>query len=236
MSKKILFFVALASLLCFAVNANAAPVAIGNPNSGNGWSTTSAVTVTSSDDAGTWGMAAANMVNGSGLDPTLGMGHSNVTWSFTHWLTSDIASGKTSASGQSCNVWIEFSFDKAYDIGNMWVWNYNAYYGSNIGLKDVTIDYSADGVTWNSLGNYELAQATVYQNIWYDGNWRTINSDDIAFGGVSAKYVVISATSNWGHAGKYGLAEVRFYEVPEPMTIALLGFGALALFGKKRTC
>jgi hypothetical protein len=162
------------------------------------------------------------------------MGHTNVTWSFTHWLTDKIGS-KTSASGQTCNVWIEFSFDKAYDISNMWVWNYNAYYGSNIGLKDVTIDYSTDGVTWNSLGNYELAQAAVYQSIWYDGNYRTTNSDDIAFGGVSAKYVVISATSNWGSpVGKYGLAEVRFYEVPEPMTIALVGFGTLALLRKRK--
>ena len=49
-------------------------------------------------------------------------------------------------------VWIEYAFDKIYKIRQMLVWNYNGEeFLTALGLKDVTIEYSTDGVAWTQL-------------------------------------------------------------------------------------
>lgn len=107
-------------------------------------------------------------------------------------------------------AWIEYTFDQVYQMRRMLVWNYN---GEEIltvlGLKDVTVEYSTDGVAWTRLagvttleqapGTPDYAPATV------------------AFGDVAAKIVRITAQSNWGNNplfNKYGLSEVRFLHIP----------------------
>jgi hypothetical protein len=108
-------------------------------------------------------------------------------------------------------VWIEYTFDQVYKIRQMLVWNYN---GEEIltvlGLKDVTIEYSADGVAWTQLtGVSTFAQAPGTPDYAAD----TI----VDFGDVAAKKVRITAQSNWGNSpifNKYGLSEVRFLHIP----------------------
>jgi hypothetical protein len=135
-------------------------------------------------------------IDGSGLDAN--DLHSTVLTDM--WL---------SDAGQS--AWIEYTFDKAYKVRQMQVWNYN---GEEIltvlGLKDVTIAYSADGVGWTPLdGVRTFEQATGTSD--YAAN--TI----VDFGDVAAKKVRIAAASNWGASpifNKYGLSEVRFLHIP----------------------
>ncbi len=56
-------------------------------------------------------------------------------------------------------VWIQYQFDKAYKLTEMWVWNYNVEFESVLGygFKDVTIEYSLDGTTWTLLKNMQFA-------------------------------------------------------------------------------
>jgi len=125
--------------------------------------------------------------------------HSNQ--STTMWLTPE---------GESGPVWIQYQFEIPYRLQEMLVWNYN---GESIlsmyGFKDVSVEYSVDGDNWIQLeGVPQFPQAT--GEIGY--------ASDIAveFGGVTAKFVRITANSNWSNGlfDKYGLSEVRFMVIP----------------------
>jgi len=89
-------------------------------------------------------------------------------------------------------TWIEFEFDRAYKLHEMWVWNSNDSLESLIGLgfKDVTIEYSANGNDYSTLGTtHEFARAP--------GEPDYAHNNTIDFGGVAAKHVRLTANSNW---------------------------------------
>ena len=109
-------------------------------------------------------------------------------------------------SGQDPMPWIQFEFDKIYQLHQMWVWNHNQLIERFIGLgtKDVVVEYSTDGVVWAALeGTTQFSQATSSAD--YAAN--TI----IEFEGVAAKYVKITISTNYGVMPQYGLSEVRFF-------------------------
>jgi concanavalin A-like lectin/glucanase superfamily protein/F5/8 type C domain-containing protein len=105
-------------------------------------------------------------------------------------------------------VWIQYEFDRTYKLHELLVWNYNVQFELMLGfgLKDVTIEYSADGVEWTVFGDVEFAQATATAN--YTANTA------IALDGIMAKYVRLTVISGHGILGQFGLSEVRFLYVP----------------------
>ena len=152
--------------------------------------------VTATADSSDTGKGPENTTNGSGLDDNL---HSKETTDM--WL---------SAGGAPQPCWIRYEFDKLYKLHEMWVWNYN---GESIlagfGIKDAAIECSTDGIAYTALGaTHEFAQAT--------GADGYAHNTVIDFGGAVAKYVRITANSNWGGAlyDQYGLSEVSFYYIP----------------------
>ena len=138
----------------------------------------------------------ANTVNGSGLTGDL---HGNAI--DTMWTSS--MTGPTP-------VWIQYQFDKAYKLSELWVWNHNTEMETILGygLKDVTIEYSLDGTTWTLLKDMQFAQGTAAAGY--------AHNTTVDFGGVLAQYVRITAKSNWSLVGlkQYGLSEVRFFYIP----------------------
>jgi len=92
----------------------------------------------------------------------------------------------------------------------MWVWNYNGA-GLNVayGLKDVTIEHSTDGISYTTLG-------TTHEFLIAPGENDYAHNTTVDFGGMVAKYVKITANSNWsnGITDQYGLSEVRFLHIP----------------------
>lgn len=147
-------------------------------------------------DSSTPGQGPEQTINESGLVNDI---HSNE--STTMWLTT---------TGQSAPVSIQYEFDKLYKLHQMLVWNYN---GESIlslyGFKDVSVEYSVDGNNWMQLeGVSEFPSAT--------GEIGYAPGITIEFGGVTAKYVRITANSNWsmGLFDQYGLSEVRFSYIP----------------------
>jgi hypothetical protein len=92
----------------------------------------------------------------------------------------------------------------------MWVWNSNQTVESflGFGFKDVAIDYSTNGTDYMTLGTtVEFAQAP--------GTAGYAHDTTIDFAGVGAKYVRLTANSNWGgFMPQYGLSEVRFLHIP----------------------
>ncbi len=101
-----------------------------------------------------------------------------------------------------------YEFDRVYKLQQMLIWNYNVGFELvlGFGLKDVTVEYSADGAEWTVLGDVVIAQATAQAN--YTANTM------IEFGGVAAQYVRLTVNSGWGAMGQYGLSEVRFMKIP----------------------
>jgi hypothetical protein len=140
-----------------------------------------------------------NTINGSGLDDS-GLLHGNDSVG-NMWLSSGDGAQPT---------WIEYEFDRAYKLHEMWVWNSNDSLESLIGLgfKEVAIEYSADGTDFVRLGTtHEFAKAPGKPDYAHDIT--------IDFGGVAAKHVKLTANSNWGGLfNQFGLSEVRFFQIP----------------------
>ena len=139
-----------------------------------------------------------NTINGSGLDAD--RLHSNV--SADMWLTKFL----------DPNVpWIQYEFDKVYNLHQMLVWNHNSSSEPAIGygISEATIEYSVDGVNWVTLGTtHEFAQAP--------GAAGYASNTTIDLSGVAAKFVKITPISNWSPfpLDQYGLSEVRLLYIP----------------------
>ena len=91
----------------------------------------------------------------------------------------------------------------------MLIWNYNMEFeiALGIGVKDATIEYSADGTEWNSLGDIVLDQASGRDGLTYG----TV----VPFDGIAAQYVRLTVGSSWSTiAIMNGLSEVRFMYIP----------------------
>ena len=140
------------------------------------------------------GMGPENTVNGSGLSASDQHG----TEPTTMWI---------SAGGPP--IWIQFTFDKAYKLDEMKVWNSNQVVESIVGFgaKSVKVECSTDGSTWTEVpGVPEFARASGLAD--YTSN------TTVRFGGAFAQYVKLTINSTWGGIPQCGLSEVRFFYVP----------------------
>ncbi len=145
---------------------------------------------------GVEGTVPQNTADRSGLNTS--DQHSNAATDM--WLGDNTAGG---------SVWIQYEFDGAYKLYEMWVWNYNTALEPlvHFGIKEATIEYSTDGMNWAQLGStHEFAQAP--------GTAGYVHNTTISFDGVLARYIRITVKSNWGTLTQYGLSEVRFYHKP----------------------
>ncbi|MDI6451302.1 discoidin domain-containing protein [Anaerobaca lacustris] len=142
------------------------------------------------------GAGPENTVNGSGLDAD----DQHSVAAEDMWLSA--------AEGPQPS-WIQYEFDTVYPLDAMWVWNYNGQFEPVLGMgcKDVTVEYSEDGTAWTTQGDFEFARATAQSDYAHN----TV----IQFGGTTARYVRLTALSNWGGISpQYGLSEVRFFYTP----------------------
>jgi len=89
-----------------------------------------------------------------------------------------------------------------YSLTTTHFWNYNVAGQTNAGMRMIIIDYSLDGLNWTQATIFTLAQASG------NGNYTGIAGPDLT--GITARYVLLTANSNWGNNGCTGLAEVRF--------------------------
>ena len=141
-------------------------------------------------------MGPENTINGFGLDAE----DLHSADEADMWLSSDAGPQPT---------WIEYEFGQVYKLDEMWVWNYNVGFESvlGFGFREVTIEYSTDGTEWAVLdGVGQFAQG-----ISEDGY---AHNTVVDFDGVIARYVRLTANSNFKGLGQYGLSEVRFFYVP----------------------
>ncbi len=153
-----------------------------------------AISVTASSQAE--GQGPEKTIDGSGLVDDL---HSTLITDM--WSTTEDA---------ALPGWIQYEFDKTYQLNEMLVWNYNGQsLLSSVGINEVTVEYSTDATNWTQVDNVSaFDRATGTDN--YAAN------TTVAFGDVPAKYVKITANANWsgGFTEQCGLSEVRFMYIP----------------------
>ncbi|MCH8219318.1 MAG: hypothetical protein IH892_21395 [Planctomycetes bacterium] len=148
------------------------------------------ITATASSQFG--GSGPENTINGSGLVDDL-----HGTSAGDMWISSGVPAT------------IEYAFDRAYKLHELWVWNSNQLIETFVGFgaKDVVIEHSLDGENWSVLeGIGPLAQGP-----GANGYAHNITID---FGGAVAQHVRMTVNSVQGIAPQASLSEVRFYYIP----------------------
>ncbi|WP_428660505.1 PA14 domain-containing protein [Runella sp.] len=118
------------------------------------------------------------------------------------WVSCTAAANPNSArTGQ--NHWAKYDFGALYSFQGTRVWNYNVVNETNKGFKTVYVDYSTDGVVWKQLGG-------VYTWPVASGAAQYAGFSGPNFNNLKARYILITATANWGHATCAGLSKITF--------------------------
>lgn len=131
----------------------------------------------------------------------------NTTW-YDGWISCTTSINPNPARGES--HWILYNFNEPYELFQMHVWNMNAPNYWADGMQDVAIDISNDGVSWTTVGEFQIPMADATST--YEG------IDLFDFGGTSAQYVLITGLTN--HGGScFGLSEIRI-DVTDAVIVA----------------
>ena len=143
--------------------------------------------------------SAARYQNYDACSPTQNL----TTLKEASWVSCSSTLNPNPNTTRSANThWLMYDFSDRYKFTTSRIWNYNVANETDKGFKNVYVDYSLDGTTWQQLGNtYQWPQAQGLPD--YSG-FSGPNFND-----VKARYILISAIDNWG-AGCSGLSKVAF--------------------------
>lgn len=121
----------------------------------------------------------------------------NTSW-YNSWTSCETAPNPNPIRGNS--HWLHYDLGHDYVLSTSQIWNSNQPDSLSNGIQQVVIDYSLDGITWEEWGLHTIGMAT--GDKYYEGE---IGPD---FGGISARFVLITALSN--HGGFcYSLGELK---------------------------
>ena len=242
----------LVSVLTVGLVANAwATLFVGNPSAGNGYDTTSAVSIighSGERDSGVDPASARvvlNTINGFGMaSATLhndGAPHGQMAM-FANPPAGGGASAPNPGTLQSTGShWVTYGLDQPYELSNMWIWNHNETTWYVQGWSNIVVQTSLNNgpnpSDWTTVftGDLPLAPGA--------GAAPSVESLKVPLGGASIQYVTlinagIGDGATWlpGDDGSHaGLSEVRFEIIPEPATLVLLGVGMLAMSLRRRS-
>jgi len=132
-------------------------------------------------------------------------------------MFSEAHTGYVAGNGYYCRTlyWdepiIKFIFDKAYELTDMYVWNYEDTY-NGYGLKKVQIEYSTDDITYTTLLSSDANDYNLFT--FLPGNQDCTKNNTIFFGGASVKYLKLTArggpgTGNYEYSSSYGRYIIR---------------------------
>lgn len=168
---------------------------------------------TTFESPGAFGTVIESVVDGSGLSSyTTGAMH-ELAFLSNSWAAIGFSSGS-----------IRFDLGDVFDVDGMAVWNFNA--PSSIGINDITITSSVDGVSLTPIPGAPMNFAI--------GVVGSELAEVFSFT-ATARYIRFDVTSNHqGPGPAIGLNEViftgsRIVDAPVPATIVLFGLGLAGL-------
>lgn len=115
------------------------------------------------------------------------------------WIACETKDSPNAKRGDS--YWIMYDFGQIYSLAKTNIWNSNVSSNTNVGIKDMAIDYSTDGVNWVEYGTVRIPEANASN--FYTG----VEGPDLD--GIEAQYILITALSNYG-GDCVGISEIRF--------------------------
>ncbi len=119
------------------------------------------------------------------------------------WYTCAGGQPNPNAARSANTRWIKYDFGYQYKFQGSRIWNYNVLNDTDKGFKNVVVDYSVDGNSWQPLGGtYSWPQAPGNSDY---GGFPGPNFNDI-----KARYVLISSIDNWGDASCSGFSKITF--------------------------
>ncbi|MFC1603725.1 discoidin domain-containing protein [Planctomycetota bacterium] len=115
---------------------------------------------------------------------------------------------KSSFLPAPASAWLQYSFDKAYTLYKLRIWNANEYGEEfqKVGIKDISIETSLDGDAWTPLGDFVVPQGP--------GQPGYAANEPIDLGSVEAQHVKLLIHSNWGSTPQFSISEVEFSYLP----------------------
>jgi hypothetical protein len=227
MCRSLTYVVALVLMLGIVGKVSAAVSSIAGSN----------ITTRANSNSSWTGRVTSRLVDGSGLSPGGTYGIHGYRFDDA-WMVFGSASHDNYRGGTPDGpAWVEFEFNRAYDLGVTWVWNMVQI--TSRGLRNVSVHYSMTGSTtnpgdWTKLGDFEFPKVQGSGHPGPDVGSVTGGFEAFNFDSTRAKFVVITAhdvDGNWSGRGM-GFSEILF--IPEPATLALLGLGGIALLRRNR--
>jgi hypothetical protein len=105
----------------------------------------------------------------------------------------------------STSLSLEFELPEPVALGVIEVWNYNAEWQTQDGVRKADVAVSTDGTTWQTvLRGAEFAEA--------EGNRDYDEPIRLKLNGVTARKVRFENIMPWGGSGKVGLSKVVFHQ------------------------
>lgn len=117
---------------------------------------------------------------------------------FDGWISCEPA--KSPNSLRPPGHFIMYDFGKVYELGQMQIWNTNDPAHLDWGMRDVAIDYSANGENWIHAGDFTFPQASGLST--YEG------AAGPYLNKVEGRFLLITALNNYGGIC-YGLSEMK---------------------------
>ncbi|MEP7196403.1 MAG: hypothetical protein ABI851_07760 [Saprospiraceae bacterium] len=119
---------------------------------------------------------------------------------FDAWVSCQPAPSPNIASKDG--HWIVYDLKERYSIDKIKLWNINDPAHLDWGIRDCKIEYSGNLVDWYDAGEFRLEKASGKSH--YEGmDWMNVRMPE-------ARYILISALSNYGKEDCYGFAEIKF--------------------------
>ncbi len=104
--------------------------------------------------------------------------------------------------------WVMYDLGFIYYLEQTQFWNYNVAGETGKGFKEVSIDYSEDGINWTEGGQFQLAEAPG------DSAYEGVLGPHL--GTVAARYVLIFSPQSWDNNSCAGLSEFKVSVNPSP--------------------
>ena len=142
-----------------------------------------------------FGSSLDNTINGAGLDdfPSLSADHGGTNPGNAFYATN--------ATGN-----LDFDLGGSYLVDGLAFWNANATGPPQTGIQDVIVYSSEDGVTYTAIPGAP--------SVFAEATGPTSAADQFSFDIVTASYIRIEVTSNYGSPDFIGFAEVAFSGIP----------------------